>query len=148
VRIIIRIINDPGRAEDAAMEVFWKLWRTPPRKTADPGGWLYRAAVRVALDDLRRQARRRKYESVFHPAEQKETPEDLHSEHQRRQRVRSVLAVMNRRQAELLILRSDGISYEEVAHLLGLKPASIGTLLRRAQRAFRKEYVKRYGEEH
>ena len=65
----------------------------------------------------------------------------------RGKRVLNVLAVMRRRQAELLILRSDGITYEEAAHLLGLNPASIGTLLRRAQQAFRKEYIRRYGQE-
>ena len=48
-------------------------------------------------------------------------------------------------QAELLLLRSDGLSYEEVASALELNPGSVGTLLGRAQRAFRKEYLKRYG---
>ena len=51
------------------------------------------------------------------------------------------------RQAELLLLRSHGLSYDEFASALDLNPASIGTLLSRAQQAFRKEYIKRYGEE-
>ena len=44
------------------------------------------------------------------------------------------------------MLRSEGLSYEETAEILGLSETSIGTLLRRAQDAFRKEYVKRYGQ--
>jgi RNA polymerase sigma-70 factor (ECF subfamily) len=148
VRIIVRIVDDSGLAEDLAMEVFLKLWRTPPRKASDPGGWLYRTAVRAALDELRRRARRQKYESIFGLAQRRETPDDIHSAGQRRQRVRIVLASIHHRHAELLILRSDGFSYEDAAHTLGLNPASIGTLLRRAQEAFRKEYVKRYGEEY
>jgi hypothetical protein len=32
-----RIVNDYGRSEDLAIEVFWKMWRKPPRKTADAG---------------------------------------------------------------------------------------------------------------
>jgi RNA polymerase sigma-70 factor (ECF subfamily) len=60
--------------------------------------------------------------------------------------VRAVLASMPRRDAELLLLRSDDMSYEELAAALSLNPASVGTLLSRARQAFRKEYVKRYGE--
>jgi RNA polymerase sigma-70 factor, ECF subfamily len=56
-----------------------------------------------------------------------------------------VLAVIEPRQSELLLLRSQGLSYEELAATLNLKAASIGTLLARAQQAFRKEYIKRYG---
>jgi RNA polymerase sigma-70 factor, ECF subfamily len=52
-----------------------------------------------------------------------------------------------RRQAELLLLRSHGLSYEELASTLHLNPASVGTLLARAQQAFRKEYINRYGKQ-
>ena len=54
--------------------------------------------------------------------------------------------VIDPRQAELLLLRSHGLSYDELASALDLNPVSIGTLLSRAQHAFRKEYVKRYGQ--
>jgi RNA polymerase sigma-70 factor (ECF subfamily) len=57
-----------------------------------------------------------------------------------------VLAALATRQAELLLLRGDGLSYQDIAETLELNPASVGTLLSRAQQAFRKEYVKRYGE--
>ena len=47
----------------------------------------------------------------------------------------------------LLLLRADGLSYDETAAALNLNPSSVGTLLARARQAFRKEYVKRYGEQ-
>ena len=46
----------------------------------------------------------------------------------------------------LVLLRSHGLSYHEVAESLGLNPTSVGTLLRRARQAFRKEYIRRYGD--
>lgn len=147
VRIIGRIVKDPARAEDLAMEVFWKLWRKPRRKVSDAGGWLYRTAVRAGLDELRKQSRREKYERLFSFAGANPTPEQLHSESERQQRVRKTLASLNTRHAELLILRSEGLSYEEIAQALQLNPPSVGTLLSRAQQAFRKEYIKRYGEQ-
>jgi len=60
------------------------------------------------------------------------------------QRVDVVLSVIERRHAELLLLRSHGLTYDELASTLELNPASVGTLLSRAQQAFRKEYVRRY----
>jgi len=35
-------------------------------------------------------------------------------------------------------------TYQEVAAAIGLNPASVGTLISRAQRAFRAEFVRRY----
>jgi DNA-directed RNA polymerase specialized sigma24 family protein len=51
---------------------------------------------------------------------------------------------MPRRQAELLLLRVDDATYEEIAEMLSLNPASVGQLLARAKHAFRKAYVTRY----
>ena len=53
---------------------------------------------------------------------------------------------MPRRQAELLLLRSDDAPYDELAAALSINAASMGTLLARAKQTFRKEYVKRYGD--
>ena len=58
-----------------------------------------------------------------------------------------MLASLRPTDAELLLLRSDGLPYEEIAAVLSMNPASVGTLLSRAKAAFRKEYVKRYGEQ-
>jgi RNA polymerase sigma-70 factor (ECF subfamily) len=148
LRVIRRLVRDPGRAEDLAVEVFWKLWRKPPRKQSDPGGWLYRTAIRAALDDLRRQARREKYEKLFSFPMMAPTPEQQHSVNERRERVQRVLASLKTRDAELLILRFDGFSYQEIEQMLAVRPGSVGVLLKRAQAAFRKEYVHRYGYEH
>jgi DNA-directed RNA polymerase specialized sigma24 family protein len=46
----------------------------------------------------------------------------------------------------MLLLHSDGAPYEEIAAAASVNPASVGALLVRARRAFRKEYVRRHGE--
>src|SRR5918995_2689322 len=147
-RAITRVIGDPSRAEDLAVETFWRLWRTPNAQGDSSGGWLHRTAVRLAVDELRRRARRARYEpllTLFDRAPR--TPDDLFSTSQECGRVRSVLAAISPKQAELLLLRSDRLPYEDIAATLSINPASVGTLLSRAKSAFRKEYVKRYGEQ-
>jgi RNA polymerase sigma-70 factor (ECF subfamily) len=145
-RVIGRVVHDPARAEELAVEVFLRLSRTPRAQGEKAEGWLYRAAVRIGLDELRRKARRNRYERLAGWFRSVPTPEEIRAVGEERERVRMVLSVMKRRRAELLLLRSDGLSYNEVAAALELNPASVGRLLIRAQEAFRKEYVTRYGE--
>jgi RNA polymerase sigma-70 factor (ECF subfamily) len=144
-RIILRVVRDPGPAEDLAVEVFWKLWRNPRAQRTNTRAWIYRTAVRMGLDHLRKQCRREKYESLFRLSRSVPTPEELHFANERDRFVRQTLAAIKKRDAELLVLRSYGLSYEEIAFALGLKLGSIGTLLARAQEEFRKEYMNRYG---
>lgn len=63
------------------------------------------------------------------------------------EQVRTVLARLKPREAELLLLRSNGLTYDEVAVVLHLNPASVGTLLNRAQHSFRRGYIRRYGKQ-
>ena len=57
-RVIVRVVRDPARAEELAVEAFVRLWRTPRAHTPQSEAWLYRTAVRLGLDELRRQTRR------------------------------------------------------------------------------------------
>jgi RNA polymerase sigma-70 factor (ECF subfamily) len=145
-RAVARVVGDHARAEEIAVEAFWKLWRTPQAHGESAGGWLYRTAVRLGLNDLRGRERRERYESQAHAPAATPTPEELHSAAQEREQVRRVLAAIDPRDAELLLLRHQGFSYEELADAVEVKAASIGTLLARAQQAFRKEYLRIYGE--
>jgi len=145
-RLIARVVRDSGRAEELAVETFWRLWRTPSAHGESARGWLRRTAVRLAIDELRRRARRERYER-FWPFGGVRTPDELFLSSEEHGRVRTVLAALPKREAELLLLRSDDAPYEELAALLSINPASVGTLLSRPRLAFRKEYVRRYGEE-
>jgi RNA polymerase sigma-70 factor (ECF subfamily) len=145
-RVIARVVRDSGRAEELAVEVFLKFWRCPEAHGDKAEGWLYRTAVRKGLDELRSQTRRARYEKLFGFGNPVRNPEQLHAASEEQDRVRSILGMIGRRHAELLLLRSNDFSYEELAATLRLNPASVGKLLSRAQDAFRKEYVNRYGQ--
>jgi RNA polymerase sigma-70 factor (ECF subfamily) len=146
-RAVARIVRDTARAEEIAAQAFWKLWRNPRALTDGyAAAWLYRTAIRMALDELKKEARRVRRESGQSNRLPAQTPEEAHAASEERNRVRLVLAALGPRQAELLLLRNSDLSYAEVAAALDLNPASVGTLISRAQQAFRKEYVNQYGE--
>jgi RNA polymerase sigma-70 factor (ECF subfamily) len=145
VRVITRIVRDSARAEDLSVEVFWKLLRKARSQGPDVNGWLYRTAVHLALDELRKQYRREKYERLF-SLTRVTSSEHPDSVADRQDRVRRTLAALEKRSVEMLVLRSEGFSYQELAQALDMNPSSVGTILNRAQQAFRKEYIKRYGK--
>ena len=144
-RVIRRVVGDAGWAEELAAEAFWKLHRQPPRSDHNLVGWLYRTGLRLALDNLKTRKRRTHYESLAAtPTRDPEGP--AYETLEQQSRVRLVLAAMKPAQATLLVLRSEGFSLAELAGALNLNPGSVGTFLARAELAFRKEYVNRYGE--
>jgi RNA polymerase sigma-70 factor, ECF subfamily len=145
-RLISSITRDPGRAEELAVEVFLKWSASGPSRTSEATGWLHRTAVRMALDELRRRTRRERLDRWFQMIRHPLTPEEIQLANDRQSRVADVLSKMKRREAEILLLRADGMSYEALAKALSLSPTSIGTVLSRAQDAFRKEYIRRYGK--
>jgi RNA polymerase sigma-70 factor (ECF subfamily) len=149
VQVLARLVGDPAEAEDLALDAFWRLYRQPPSQDQNLGGWLYRVATRLGLNALRARQRRQQYEeSAGKDALESDPPSNpaaLVEQAQERQQVRRVLSLMKPRTAQLLILRHSGLSYAEIAAALDVSPASVGTLLARAEREFERRYLKASG---
>jgi RNA polymerase sigma-70 factor (ECF subfamily) len=145
-RVVGRIVHDQSRAEEIAVEVFLRWRRHPSAQGEGAEGWLYRTAVRQALDVWRRDRRWTRVERILtHFGVAPRTPADLHAGAEDRRQVRTVLAALRRRDATLLLLWAEDLDYAALAASIGVRPSSVGTLLRRAQDAFRKDYEARYG---
>lgn len=145
-RLLARVVRDEGRAEELAVEVFLKFWQAGEGVWENPEGWLYRTAVRRGLNELRGEARRRRYEQMVVLLRPGKNPEEIQQVNEQQAQVRAVLERLKPRSAELLLLRSEGLSYAELAGALEVASGSVGTLLARAQEEFRKEYEARYGK--
>jgi RNA polymerase sigma-70 factor (ECF subfamily) len=146
-RVVGRIVHDQARAEEIAADVFIRWQRHPSAHGDGAEGWLYRTAVRQALDAWRRDRRWARVEAVLaHVGIAPRTPADLHAGAEERRHVRAVLASLRSRDAALLLLWAEDVSYAAIAAAVGVQPTSVGSLLRRAQDAFRKEYEARYGQ--
>lgn len=146
-RVVIRIahiLGDWDDAEDLALETFVRLYRRPPKDGTNLPAWIYRVATNLGLNALRARKRRAQYENLAGvQALEEERGQDtaiIAESRLERERVRQVLSVMKPRSAELLILRYSGLSYAEVAAALGVAPASIGSLLARAEAEFEQLY--------
>jgi RNA polymerase sigma-70 factor (ECF subfamily) len=139
-RILYRIVGRTDLAEELAAEAFWKLHQRRPAHLTNGEGWLCRTGVRLALDALRKGKRRAHYESAAPRPDPPCSPEDDFARGEEQERVREVLARLKSSHATLLMLRAEGLSYEELAATLRLNPASVGTMLARAEGQFKREY--------
>ena len=145
-RLLYRVTGDFGRAEEVASEAFWRLHSKPPAAETNIEGWLYRTGLRLALDQLKKDRRRARYEALGSAFGFAASPDRVLEQTQERTRVRQVLSALKADQVGLILLRAEGLSYAELSAALHRNPASVGTLLARAEEAFRKEYVHRYGQ--
>lgn len=147
--VLVRVVENRSRAEELANEVFWRLSRQPESwlATNDVGSWLYRTAVNTGIDALRASSHRRRYENAaaLHTGKDGVSEPGALNEllrEEQRAAVRRVLASMKPAQAQLLLMRADGLSYKELAGTLRLAVGGIGTLLNRAETEFRRRYLK------
>lgn len=142
VAIAYRVLADRPAAEDVAQEVFLDFHRSHSPDSEHASGWLHSAAVHSALNVIRgerRRAQRETAHAVEHAQASIANPERVLEEAERRREVRRGLSRLPERTAALLLLRHSGLSYAEVATALGVKVGNVGTLLRRAEEALRKE---------
>ena len=142
VAIAYRVLADRPAAEDVAQEVFLKFHRSLSPDSERVSGWLHSAAVHTALNVLRGNRRRLRRETSHASDEQHhrvDDPEHLVELAERRREVRAALSRLPERSAAVLALRYSGLSYAEIATATGTRVTHIGTMLRRAEQALRKE---------
>jgi RNA polymerase sigma factor (sigma-70 family) len=147
VAIAFRVLADAHGAEDIAQDVFCQFYRHHSSEVPWAGAWLHRAAVNTALNQIRRTKRRTHRESqeamergrLQTGATFALDPQAAVEEAERSREVRAALARLPQKSARVLALRYSGLSYGEVAAALDVGVGQVGTLLRRAEAALRKE---------
>jgi RNA polymerase sigma-70 factor (ECF subfamily) len=142
-RYLDRLSGDPDLAADLAEEAFIKLYERgslPDASTA----WLISVAMNLFRNARSTRSRRRRLMTVARGeqvhADPPPAPDQAVVTDESRRRVRSTLDRLPEREQRLLLLRAEGYSYSEIAMVLELNAASVGTLLARAREAFREVY--------
>jgi len=151
--VLYRLLGNRADAEDLAQQVFLKLYHAPERlhiqaDQSNVAGWLYRVAVNEGYNTLRSQkrrtARQKRFWRRWFLSDPSPDPARLAETQDTQARVRQVLCELKPRQAKLLLLRHSGLSYKELAAVVQVAPGSIGSLLTRAERAFREKYERAF----
>ena len=139
-RYLQRLTGDADVADDIAQEAFMRLLRQSlPEAEVRP--WLFTVAMNLVRDHARKVERRSRLLTTA-PALVSSTPlPDEAVEHSEQiGSVRAVLEQLSVRDQQLLLMREEGFKYEEIARVIGVAPASVGTLIARALRRFAELY--------
>jgi RNA polymerase sigma-70 factor, ECF subfamily len=140
---IMRIVRDPGVAEDLTVETFWRVYRARTRFNCDAafGAWARRIATNLAIDHLRR---RRPEVELSHDEPEAPAPDPI----VRQEMLGSIADAFRRlpltlRVAATLSLIEDR-SHREIADALGTSESAIRVRVFRAVRMLR-DHLTRMG---
>ncbi len=135
---IVRIVRDPGIAEDLTVETLWRTYRARKRFRPDGnfGAWARRIATNLALDHLRRK---RPEESLL--AEPAAAPPHDHLVEQ--EKWEKIRLAFRRLPAKLQVAATLALleeqPYEEIADALGISVGAVKLRVFRAVRVLRKQ---------
>lgn len=145
--LALRMTGDPEDAADMAQEAFIKAYNSLSGYRGDSkfSVWLYRIVSNVCLDFLRAKKRRQTVslsvtdddgeDTKLDIADESQSPERIFERAMTRDAVRRGLAALTPEYRQILILRElQGMSYEEIAAVLGLESGTVKSRIFRARK--------------
>ena len=138
------LCSDRELAEEICQEAFLRWFRLANREQVEyPRAWLKKVTSRLAINYGKRRKTISTREFLQDPATiNRETNSEQDIE---RLEVEDILSRLPWRDQDLLKMRMAGESYRDIAQALDIAPGSVGTLLARAMKRFRKEYTGKEG---
>jgi RNA polymerase sigma-70 factor (ECF subfamily) len=137
-RVALRILHDPVEAEDVVQDAWVAAWRGLATFRGDSAAttWLYRVVTNAALQHLRRRwptvPLDRHTEDTY--ADTSEGPEHAALRGERSAAVLRAVATLEPAQRIPLVLHElEGMSYQEVAEIVGVNVAALRSRLHRAR---------------
>ncbi|MEM9170800.1 MAG: RNA polymerase sigma factor [Pseudomonadota bacterium] len=136
-----RMLGERAAAEDACQETFLRLWKNAARwrpKGAKFETWLYRVAMNVCLDRLRRRGREAPEEAAPEQIDDAPSAEaDLIREETRRRVDAAVAALPERQRLAVTLCHFQELSNIEAAEILNASVEAVESLLARARRTLK-----------
>jgi len=141
VRYLTRRLGDRDWAEEVAQETFLRALRQ--EQLTNERAWLFAVATNLVRDEARKDARRRRHLTLLAEQARDEVVEPEPTSLERAQEAamaRKAVDALAERDRLALLMREEGLDYNEIAEALGLSPGSVGTTLSRARRRLVEAY--------
>ncbi len=136
-----RLVNDVNDAEDIAQDAFLKAFRSLPRlrDRTQFSSWLLKITINAARDHFRRKRRHDELplEEGVVPALGDTTYAQCAQRSAHETLLRLLRALPERHRLVLVLRDIEGLSYREMAQVMGCTLSSVKNRLHRARRAFR-----------
>jgi RNA polymerase sigma-70 factor, ECF subfamily len=140
-RYVNRLLGDGDSTDDVVQEAFVRILGKPDLTGSDARVWLFTVATNLVRDRGRTTARRgRLVAGRSIGPEAGPDPAETLDRSERVREVRAALEQLSERDRQMLLMREEGFSYQEIARAVGVAPGSVGTLVARATRRFTEAY--------
>lgn len=135
-----RMLGEAAEAEDVAQDVFLRVWRQAPKWR--PGAarfdtWLYRVALNLCYDRLRRRREQPMAEPPDRPDEGPAPDRGLQATDAGRQVSRALQALPDRQREAIVLCHYQELGNIEAAAVMGVSVEALESLLGRGRRALR-----------
>ena len=135
------LVGSTRDAEDLVQVAFIQLFDQLEHngEIANLRGWLYRVVHNLAIQHVRRHERRGSLLQKWFADRGTLTPEWVESAEDdlvRRDQIENALGVLNERERHSLMLRAEGLSYQEIAEILEISVKSVSVYLARGLKKF------------
>jgi RNA polymerase sigma-70 factor (ECF subfamily) len=141
VRYLTRRLGDRDWADEVAQETFLRALRQD--RLSSERSWLFAVATNLVRDEARRSERQRRHLALLAEEARSESTEPEPTSMERAQDAalaRQAVDALVERDRLALLMREEGLNYEEIAEALGLSVGSVGTTLARARRRLAEAY--------
>jgi len=141
VRYLTRRLGDRDWAEEIAQETFLRALRQ--ESIVSERSWLFAVATNLVRDDARRAERQRARLALLAAEERDRVvePERTSAEAaEERALARAALDALSEKDRLALLMREEGLDYDEIAAALDISRSSVGTTLSRARRRLAEHY--------
>jgi RNA polymerase sigma factor (sigma-70 family) len=142
------ILRDPEDAKDVTQESLIRLWNHRERVEAGPGcrSWLFRATHNLCIDRLRRRTsglEAVREDDSEDPTDLRPSPERLTASIEVGGSLERALLELHHRDRAIVLLREvEGLPYDEIAAMLGIKLGTLKATLHRAREKLRHALVR------
>lgn len=137
-RLALRMLGDAAEAEDVAQEAMMRLWRVAPQwqsGKARVSTWLYRVAVNLCTDRLRRSTSV-SLDEIEEPQDDSRSADDQMQDKTRLDALQLALGDLPERQRQAVILRHiEGLGNAEIGEIMDIGPRAVESLTARGKRA-------------
>jgi RNA polymerase sigma-70 factor (ECF subfamily) len=118
---VYRRVGDPHRAEDVTSQVFLRALRgLPTYRSGSFRGWLYQIARNAIADSYRRERPTTSDDALIAHADQEPGPLELVEAREARERLHAVIGQLTKGQQQVIRLRLQGHTGQEIADALGM----------------------------
>ena len=145
VRYLTRRLGDRDWADEVAQETFVRALRQ--ESIVNERSWLFAVANNLVRDEARKTSRQRRHLELMAAEEREreqesapEPPELTLAQAHETADARHALETLAERDRQALLMKEEGLNYDEIADVLRIEKGSVGTTLSRARRRLAETY--------